>query len=83
MARDCVFVVPRVDGLWDASCFDERCGSGLHGVGGDDGVHDTEGAARRAAADHRRSLAARREPSPVPAAVCPTCGHRNVPRVGP
>lgn len=76
-----VFVVERVDGKWDASCFDRRCGGwGLHGVGGDDGVHETENSARRAAAEHRRELAAKRDPSPVPAVVCPTCGHWNVPK---
>lgn len=84
MSRDCVFVVRRDDGLWDASCYDDRCGGwGLHGVGENGGVHETEASADRAADAHRRSLAARREPSPAPAVTCPTCGHRNVPKETP
>lgn len=81
MSRD-VFVVLRFDGLWDASCCDPRCGGGLHGVGDNDGIHETKTSADRAARAHRRELAA--EPvRGAPATVCPTCGHRNVPKEAP
>lgn len=80
MSRDCVFVVRRDDELWDAACFDGRCGEGLHGIGDGDGICRTESAARRAASAHRRELAAMPDRHSVPATVCPTCGHRNVPK---
>ncbi|MGI5162736.1 hypothetical protein ACQEU3_47020 [Spirillospora sp. CA-253888] len=76
MTSDKVFVVRRDDGLWDASCHDERCGTGLHGIGPGDGVYDTETGANRAAAAHRRTLANQPLPPGVPTEHCPTCGQR-------
>ncbi len=70
MAADCVIVVKRDDGIWDASCFDERCGFGLHGLTDEDFPNET--AARRAAAEHRaelKQLAAAEE-------RCPHCNQR-------
>ena len=37
LMSDCVIVVERDDGVWDASCFDARCGGVLHGIGASDG----------------------------------------------
>ncbi len=60
-AADCVIVVKRDDGIWDASCWDERCGHFIHSLQNDAGewAHDgfpSEAAARRAATRHRAEL---------------------------
>jgi len=71
-ARDCVIVVKRDDGIWDASCFDERCGFGLHGLGEDGGDFPNETAARRAATEHRAELKQLANAEKR----CPTCDQR-------
>lgn len=76
-ARDCVIVVKRDDDVWDASCFDERCGLGLHSLDDDNGNpadngYPSEASARRAAARHRAELKQLIDAEER----CPTCDQR-------
>lgn len=77
MSTDFVIVVKRDDGIWDASCWNDRCGPFIHALDGDDGEpaddgYPSEASARRAAARHRAELKALTDAEKR----CDHCGQR-------